>query len=202
MKRALIILLLAGIFVSLGYIAWHEHAHAHDLSDANTADYALRGFLGVRTINCEYQFSPSDHHAFQLTALRFEDGKVIEKGGGTFGKIDTLPSHKLKMEFMWGDVNGKPHTTLIMPGMSAGSPDPFWQKLDGGWASLPNDLAQHYNDYLILGFAQSNLGRDGSTNNAFGADFPDALKSQKYVGAIALKLFDTVDQAQNAFSSK
>lgn len=163
--------------------------------DGLIADKGLRGFLGVRSLDANYQL-PAGDTAYLVTLLEFEDGKLARRGMSSLGKIDQSGSRILNAQFLWGIHEGKPRVSLVTPGTCGRSESDFWRKLDGGWGGCDtNSQRVQHDGFVILGFAQSYLDNKGQTNEVNCGDFSLALTSKKYVGALAVKTFKSIEDA-------
>src|ERR1043166_7617770 len=132
-------------------------------------DFALRQFLGVRSINASYTL-PSRDTAYLLTLLEFENGKFKQRGLATFGTGEHLASLDLNPQVLWGTCDGKPGVAIFCSAVAAQSDDDFWTKLNGGWSSTSGDAGtrQQYEAFTILGYAESDVDQAGRTNTASG----------------------------------
>jgi hypothetical protein len=84
-------------------------------------------------------------------------------------------------------------------GGSLHAKDEFWKKLDGGSISQgPGPRREEYDGYEIIGFVVSKLKLDGSTADYGGGTFTDAIKERKFVGALGVKTFKTMKDAEKA----
>ena len=76
--------------------------------------------------------------------------------------------------------------------------DDFWKKLDGSPTTFgPGIKREMYDGYEIIGFIQSKLMQDGSTNTSMGGQFSEVIKERKFVGALGVKSFKTMEDAEN-----
>lgn len=163
-------------------------------------DSALRQFLDVRSILAIAQVPDTDA-AYLLTVFEFEDGKLARRGPSSYGKAEMLPGRTLKAQLLWSTAT--PTMCLVGSSMSAKSTSNLWQKLDGGWASSGSGITNgDYEGFRVLGFAQSDLRRDGGKNSSIDPDFRGAVERQKYVGALAIKTFKTQEEASREAQPK
>jgi hypothetical protein len=59
---------------------------------------------------------------------------------------------------------------------------------DGGWSSSLGDSEKDRREgFVILGFEQSDLGQNGKSDGIAYGEFDEALRSKKYVGALAIR---------------
>lgn len=183
------------IFALLPLLFLVACSRTHDKLPDLTIDRGLRALLSVRSLTGVSRI-PLEDTAYLVTVLEFEDGKLARRGLATFGKVEHLQERVLMAELLWSTYEGEPRVALVSGGMSARSRHPFWSKLDGGWASLGPDVhREQFDGFTILGFAESDVTRDGRTNTASGGSFSEALRIKKLVGALALKTYGTFEDA-------
>ena len=185
------------IAVGLLLIALTSCHRTQNTSDVS-ADHALREFLGVHALTGVYKI-PAHEAGYLVTLLEFTDGKLTERGLSSYGSTEHLASRTLRAQVLWGSPAGSAKVQLALPGMAVSSNHAFWSKLDGGSASIGSDIEpQSYEGFVILGFAESDLTRDGRTNTASGGSFRHAVELKKFVGALAVKSFKSPEEAQKA----
>lgn len=155
--------------------------------------------MGVSSIGGDYTL-PEGDKALLSRLLTFEDGKLTRIFGASAGNTEGHPSRTMRVELLSGEFQGKQRVVMVNPfGASLEQNDDFWKKLDGGWTSFGLSAGRPtYDGYEIIGFAQSNLKQDGTTNNSSGGQFSDVIKDRKFVCALAVKSFKTMDDAEKA----
>ena len=196
MKRYVPVLIAIGIMLAaalFGYDRITTPAH-----DQPTPDFALRSFLGVNTLRGEF-IVPEGDKIFLVSLLEYKDGKLANKAGSSFGSVEHTAPGPLTAEVLWGKSGDKDWLTLFGPG-AAGSQDEddFWKQLDGGISSIPQGARENHDGYEIIGFAESSLQHDGTKSDVNGGTFTSALAERKYVGALGVRTFKTMDEAENA----
>jgi hypothetical protein len=179
--------LFAFLFVTVG-------CSKPQLPPKSEGDYALRAFFNIRTLSGTYQIPDKDKF-YEIIILQFENGKMISQGMELSGSTEHIATRELQPQLLF-EANGIKGRILLSDWGSTGrSESTFWAQLDGGWSSCE---PEKYQDFTILGFAQSNMQSNGNVENIGYGEFKDALRQKRYVGALAVRSFPTRQTEQGA----
>jgi len=159
---------------------------------------------GDPVINVDYQV-PDGDEAYYITVLIFEDGQPISSPrcslatsmpdgarikGQCFFNLDgkkALIDIKLKEE--------KPESCdFTASSITSSSYHPLWSSKINYWSKEP--IAFDYKDYTVLGFVTAGIDRDGKEALSTTKDFIQELARKKYVAALVIKTFKSLEEAR------
>ena len=163
-------------------------------------DAVLRQFLGVNWLSGPVTLS-SGEDIYAVGTHMYEDGKLVEESWRIWGSLQPGQSRTIKPELLWGSLAGSPRTVLACEGLSSqGEGSHYWTNAIGGIARYhPSQPVQRTPDGCkIVGYAESQLTREGTNNSVCHSGFDLALKDQKYVGALVVRTFPA-KEAQEQF---
>ena len=152
-------------------------------------DHSLRQFLEVRSLTGVIKV-PKDQAAFLVTTLEFENGELMRTGEPIHNPTEYLPNGLVTAEFLWGQREGESRTTFVGGGQTSWGANEFWGKLNGGRSQGGH---QQYEGYTVLGMAWSQSRRDGHAVTGGGFGLTRKINEQKFVGALVVKFFDSVE---------
>jgi hypothetical protein len=163
-------------------------------------DTALRRLLDVNWLSGPITVAAGED--FYAAGIHmYEDGKLVDQSWLIWGSLQPGQSRTIKPEFLWGTLREAPRQVLACEGTSSqGVISAYWTNAMGGVSRLqPGQPVQSTPDGCkIVGYAESQLTREGKLNSVSHGGFDLALKDQKYVGALMVRTFPT-KEAQEQF---
>lgn len=154
--------------------------------NAVSEDRGLRALFGVSSISATVD-CPDDAKVYLVTTLEFLDGQLINRGNASQGNAQG----ELHIDFLWTDSQ----EALSTPGGSSRTEGGFWKQTNMNREFHEQDERPSYENYSILGFAQSTIDYEGTDLRWSSGDFNEALQSRKHVAAVVVAFFPDGESA-------